>query len=141
MTHPIHPLLVHFPIATWFLATIGDVASLFLGEQVGWVAGVLLIIGTITALFAMLAGLIELAKIDQQNVAMQVANQHMVLAMISWSFYSVSLFLRLDGTTLTQPNIFAIILSVTGLLFLWAAGWKGGQLVYEYGIGIQRPEK
>ena len=105
MTHPIHPLLVHFPIATWFLATIGDIASLFFGEQVGWVAGVLLVIGTITALFAMLAGLIELAKIDQQSVAMQVANQHMVLAMISWSFYTVSLFLRLEGTTLTQPNI------------------------------------
>lgn len=141
MTHPIHPLLVHFPVATWSLATIGDIASLFLGEQVGWVAGVLLVIGTITALFAMLAGLIELAKIDQQSFAMQVANQHMVLAMISWSFYTVSLFLRLEGTTLTQPNIFAIILSITGLLFLWAAGWKGGKLVYEYGIGAQQPDK
>lgn len=138
MSHPIHPLLVHFPIAAWFFATIGDIASLFLGEQVGWFAGVLLVIGTITALFAMVAGLIELAKIDPQSAAMQIANQHMVLALISWSLYTVSLFLRLEGTTLTQPTILAVIFSVIGLLFLWAAGLKGGKLVYEYGIGIQK---
>ncbi len=141
MAHPIHPLLVHFPIAAWFFATIGDIASIFLGEQVGWFAGVLLVIGIITALFAMVAGLIELGKIDTQSVAMQLANQHMVLAMISWSLYTVSLFLRLDGTSLTQPSIVAIILSVVGLVFLWAAGSKGGKLVYEYGVGVQKSEK
>ncbi|GJL76767.1 MAG TPA: DUF2231 domain-containing protein [Nitrosomonas sp.] len=141
MRHPLHPILVHFPVAAWFFATIGDVLSLFLGDQVGWVAGVLLVIGTVTAIFAMVPGLIELAKIDQQSMAMRIANQHMVLAMTSWSFYTVSLFLRLEGSTLTQPSHFAIILSLAGFLFLCAAGWKGGRLVYEFGIGVQRPQK
>lgn len=39
MRHPIHPMLVHFPVATLFLATLGDIASLFMDEQVsriGW---------------------------------------------------------------------------------------------------------
>lgn len=140
MTHPIHPILVHFPIAAWFFATIGDVASLFFGPQVGWVAGVFLVIGTVTAIFAMVAGLVELTKIDQHSAAMRMANQHMILAMMSLSFYILSLFWRLEGSTLTQPDSFAIILSIAGLIFLCAAGWQGGRLVYEHGIGVRKYE-
>lgn len=137
MKHPMHPILVHFPIAAWFISTIGDIAGLFTNEQVSWGAGVLLVIGTITALFAMISGLIEFSKIDPQNPAMKIANQHMMFVMISWSFYAVSLFLRLDGTNLGQPGAIAIIMSLMGLISLCIAGWLGGKLVYEYGIGTQ----
>ncbi|MCW5598810.1 MAG: DUF2231 domain-containing protein, partial [Nitrosomonas sp.] len=58
--------------------------------------------------------------------------------MISWSCYAVSLFLRLDGTQLSQPDVFAIIMSVAGLIFLCIAGWLGGKLVYEHGIGVHQ---
>lgn len=135
MKHPIHPMLVHFPVATWFLATLADIASLLTNEQVGWVAGVLLVTGTITALLAMTTGLLELGKIDPQNPAAKIANQHMILIMISWSCYAVSLFLRLNGTQLEQPGLAAIALSVAGFVFLCSAGWLGGKLVYEYGVG------
>ena len=137
MKHPIHPILVHFPIATWFISTLGDIASLFTNEQIGWVAGVLLVIGTITALFAMITGLVELGKIDQQSPAMKIANQHMILMMISWSFYATSLFLRLDEASLGQPGVIAIIMSVIGFVFLCIAGWLGGKLVYEHGVGLR----
>jgi uncharacterized membrane protein len=136
MKHPIHPMLVHFPIATWFLATFADIASVFTHEQVGWVAGVLLVIGTITALLAMITGLVELGKIDAQSPAMKIANQHMVLILTSWSCYAVSLFLRLNGTQLEQPGPLAIALSVAGLIVLCCAGWMGGKLVYHYGVGV-----
>ena len=141
MKHPIHPMLVHFPIATWFLATIADITSLFTNEQVGWVAGVLLVIGTITALLAMMTGLLELGKIDQQSPALKIANQHMILIMISWSFYAVSLFLRLNGTQLEQPGLMAVSFSIIGLIFLCSAGWMGGKLVYEHGVGIYNLKK
>lgn len=136
MRHPIHPMLVHFPVATWFLSTIGDVIGLFTNEQVSWMAGVLLVIGTITALLAMVAGLLELGKIDQQSPAMKIANQHMMLMMTSWSFYAISLFLRLDGTRLGQPDILAVAMSAAGFIILCIAGWLGGKLVYEYGTGV-----
>ena len=136
MKHPIHPILVHFPIATWFLATIADIASLFTNEQVGWVAGVLLVTGTIMSLPAMIAGLVDLGKINQQSTAIKIANQHMILMMISWSFYAVSLFMRLDGSRLDHPSLIAISLSILGFISLCIAGWMGGKLVYEYGVGI-----
>ena len=100
------------------------------------VAGVLLVIGTMTALLAMVTGLVELGKIDSQSPAANIANQHMILILTSWSFYAVSLFLRLDGTQLEQPGSLAIASSVAGLIFLCSAGWMGGKLVYEYGVGI-----
>ncbi|SER17715.1 Uncharacterized membrane protein [Nitrosomonas sp. Nm51] len=140
MTHPLHPILVHFPIAAWFFATAGDIASLFLGMQAGWAAGVLLVIGVVTAIFAMVAGLLELAKIDQQSDAMKIANQHMMLAMVSWSLYSVSLFLRLDGAALVQPSGAAILFSVLGFISLCATGWYGGRLVFEHGIGVRKKQ-
>lgn len=136
MKHPIHPILVHFPIAAWFISTIGDVAGLFTNEQVSWVAGVLLVIGTATALLAMATGLMELGKIDQQSPAMKIANQHMVLMMASWSFYAVSLFLRLEGTSLGQPGMAAIVMSIAGFITLCVAGWLGGKLVYEHSVGV-----
>ncbi|BBL35752.1 hypothetical protein Nstercoris_02028 [Nitrosomonas stercoris] len=136
MKHPIHPLLVHFPVATWVIATFCDIASFFrTDELMSQVAGVLLVIGVVTALLAMVAGLMELAKIDQQSPAMKVANQHMLLMMVSWSLYAVSLFMRLEGTQLVQPGLVAIILSIAGLFVLCVAGWFGGRLVYEYGVG------
>ena len=112
MKHPIHPMLVHFPIAAWFISTIGDIAGLFTNEQVSWVAGVLLVIGVITALFAMISGLIELGKIDQQSPAIKIANNHMMLMMISWFFYAVSLFLRLNGIKLCLKKSMAINFSI-----------------------------
>ncbi len=135
-------MLVHFPLATWFLATIADIASfIFTNEQTGWVAGVLLVTGTVTALPAMMTGLLELGKIDQQSPAMKVVNQHMMLIMISWSFYAVSLFLRLDGAQIEPPGLAAIAFSILGFLFLCSAGWKGRKLVYEYGVGIRTHPK
>lgn len=138
MKHPIHPMLVHFPIATWVISTLCDIAGLFTpNELVNQVAGVLLVTGTVTALFAMVAGLMELAKIEQQSPALKVANQHMLLMMTGWSLYAVSLFLRLEGTQLGQPGLAAVALSVAGLTVLCVAGWLGGRLVYEYGVGVR----
>ena len=60
-----------------------------------------------------------------------------MLMMASWSFYAVSLFLRLDGTRLGQPGMVAVAMSVAGLVVLCIGGWLGGKLVYEYGVGTR----
>ena len=133
----LHPQSVHFPIAFWSFATLGDIASLKFGEQLLWITGVMLVLGTMTALVTMLTGLIEFGKISEQSPATQIANQHMKLALATWVLYAASLFMRLEGTTLTKPGIIAICLSSLGFLFLTATGWFGGKLVYKFKVGVE----
>jgi uncharacterized membrane protein len=133
--HPLHPALVHFPLACWSLATIADLASLWLGQSAWWLAGVLLAIGTVTALAAMAAGLYEFARIGEDHPGLADARRHMLLAMAAWMLYAASLVLRLQGTTLVAPAWPALATSVAGFLCLGATGWLGGKLVYLHRIG------
>jgi uncharacterized membrane protein len=136
MRHPLHPALVHFPIACWSLATAGDLASLVWGEPAWRLAGVLLVAGIGFSIPAMLAGFFELAKIAEEHPAIRDVNRHMIAVMCALAFYTTSLFMRLQGTHLVEPGLLAIGLSVLGLLFLVAAGWLGGKLVYGHRLGV-----
>ena len=137
MGHPLHPALVHFPSACWSLATVADLASLRWGKPAWMLAGVLLIVGTVTAIAAMATGFIELMKVGADHPATRDLNRHMGLVMTAWSFYAASLLLRLQGTTLVQPDAVDLGLSVAGFAFLCMAGWFGGKLVYGHGLGVR----
>lgn len=136
MSHPLHPALVHFPVACWSLATLADLASLWLGRPAWLLTGVLLVIGTLTALAAMAAGLVELAKIDEAHPALRDAHRHLLLALATWLAYAASLFLRLPGLELVAPGPLALGLSVAGFGLLSVTGWLGGKLVYTHGVGV-----
>lgn len=138
MSHPLHPALVHFPIACWSLATAGDLASLFFAEPAWRFAGLLMAIGVVSAIVAMAAGFFELVKIQADSPAMRDANRHMLLVMAAWSCYAASLFLRLEGVALTRPGALEIGLSVGGFVVLSIAGWLGGKLVYQHGVGMRK---
>lgn len=139
MRHPLHPALVHFPIACWSLATAADLASLAWGEPAWRFAGVLLLAGIGFAIPAMLAGLPELAKVAGDNPAIKDVNRHMIMVMSALSCYVASLFLRLHGTSFVEPGLPAIGLSVLGFLCLGVAGWLGGKLVYGHRLGVSPP--
>ncbi len=136
MRHPLHPALVHFPIACWSLATIADLASLWWGEPAWRLAGVLLIVGTVTAIAAMATGFVEFMKVAKDSPALGDINRHMLLVMSAWTLYAASLLLRLQGMTLAGPDPLDIGLSVAGFLLLCAAGWFGGKLVYGHRLGV-----
>jgi uncharacterized membrane protein len=139
MRHPLHPALVHFPIACWSLATAGDLASLVWGEPSWRLAGVLLVAGIGFSVPAMLAGFFELAKVAGENPAIKDVNRHMIAVMCALAFYTASLFLRLQSTHLIEPGLLAIALSVLGFALLCVAGWLGGKLVYGHRLGVQPP--
>lgn len=139
MRHPLHPALVHFPIACWSLATAADLAGLIWGELAWQYAGVLLLAGIAFSIPAMLAGFFELAKVAGDNPAIKDVNWHMLAVMSALSCYTASLFLRLQGTQLIEPERLAIGLSVLGFLCLGVAGWLGGKLVYGHRLGVSQP--
>jgi uncharacterized membrane protein len=139
MSHPLHPALVHFPVACWSLATAADLASLAWGEPAWRFAGIVLVAGIGLSIPAMLAGFLELAKLGPDSPAIKDVNRHMLMVMCALACYVTSLFLRLHGTTLIAPGLLAIGLSVAGFLCLGVAGWLGGTLVYRHRLGVSPP--
>jgi uncharacterized membrane protein len=140
MKHPLHPALVHFPIACWSLATLADGASLWLGAPAWRFAGTMLAIGTAAALLAMATGLVESLKVAADGPAARTVNAHIVAVLAAWLCYATSLFLRWQEMTLVAPSGAGLALSAAGFLALCVAGWLGAQLVYRHGVGVQRAE-
>lgn len=138
MNHPLHPAIVHFPIACWSLATAADVASLWLGEPAWMAAGGLMLVGLVMAIVAMAAGVVELLKVDDTHPGAKDLNIHAFLASAAWCLYATSFVLRLHGHSLAQPGPAPLALSVCGFVVLGATGWLGGKLVYQHGVGVRK---
>lgn len=135
MRHPLHPALVHFPVACWSLTTAADFASLVWGEPAWRFAAIVLLVGLAMSIPAMLAGFFELVRVAPDSPAIKDVNRHMIAVLCALSCYTVSLFLRLHGTTLIAPGSLALGFSALGFVFLGLAGWLGGKLVYGHRLG------
>lgn len=133
--HPLHPALVHFPIACWTLAVAADVASLWLGESAWRWSGGLLAVGCAIALAAVLAGLMELSRVAE-GAAMRDAYLHMTAMLLAFMLFSGRLLLRLDHLQPLAPNTVSLLLDLGGFAALALGGRLGGRLVYHHGVGV-----
>ncbi|MCF6198576.1 MAG: DUF2231 domain-containing protein [Hyphomicrobiaceae bacterium] len=132
--HPVHTMLVHFPIAFWSLATIFDALALY-GVADAWRASAFLTgLGLFIGLAAMLPGLVDLARLGE--AAHKTGLTHMALMSAAWGFYLASLVFHVDqGAITATPSPIAFALDMIGFLCLAIGGFYGGELVYRYGAG------
>lgn len=134
MRHPLHPAVVHFPVACWSLATASDFASLWFGETAWqWSAG-LLAVGCGMAVPALIAGLIELVRVPE-GPALRDAYLHMAAMLAAFALYTARLVLRQEALQPLPPDGLALVLDAAGFIALAIGGWLGGRLVYGHGVG------
>ena len=138
MKHPLHPFVVHFPITCWSLATLGDLTGIVFTNSHTQTIGLLMLIGCISAIAAMAAGLYEMSNVKDSNTISNIIDHHMHAAVVTWSFYSLSLYLRWGEGFYTEPNVWAIVTSVLGFISLIMTGWYGANLVYTHGVGTNK---
>ena len=138
MKHPLHPALVHVPVACWLLAPLADFGALLRWpEQLALASAGLAGIGCAFGLLAAGAGMFELVKLGPEHPASRTAMRHMGCALLTWCLFAASLVLRArDGAWgVAGPAVLA--LDAAGLLGVLITGWLGGTLVYVYGVGVR----
>lgn len=133
--HPIHPMLVPFPIVGFVGALVADFLFLSNGEP-GWATASnwLLGVGLGFAALAAIAGFTDffgdrLVRGHSDAVKHMAANLTLVLI-------EAANFLLRSGNPEFIPST-GIYLSGIAVLILLYSGWKGGELVYRHGVGVQ----
>jgi uncharacterized membrane protein/nitrite reductase/ring-hydroxylating ferredoxin subunit len=135
-THPIHPMLVAFPIAFLAASPAFDLAGV-LGEwPSAWATGAYLsIAAVVTGLAAGAAGLVDFLYVVPPNSSgKKRATWHMGVNVSALFLASCGWAIR-DWNTL-RPQPLAIALEGLALGLVIYGGWLGGTLVYRNQIGV-----
>ncbi|MBV9835263.1 MAG: DUF2231 domain-containing protein [Alphaproteobacteria bacterium] len=138
--HPIHPMLVGFPIVLFIATLVCDIvfwrnASDPVYQITCWALG----IGLAFAALAAVAGVIEFIG-DKRIARLADAWWHAGTNVIVVVIEAVNLYMRLkDGSTFVTSG--GLALSAVAVLLLVFSGWKGGSLVFRYRVGVRHDDE
>ena len=133
--HPLHPAVVHFPLALLLSASFADCVWLVGLTRDTHIGAVLMAGGLAMGLVAMAAGLIDFGRLRPEVVPHAI--QHMGVVGTAWLTYAIALYLRRGNLfSGAELNTVSITISIASALILAFGGWLGGRLVYTFGAGV-----
>ncbi|HVM36903.1 MAG TPA: DUF2231 domain-containing protein [Sphingomicrobium sp.] len=139
--HPIHPMLIPFPITCLVGAFVTDLIFLSTDNRgfataSHWLIG----FGIGTALLAAVFGLIDYMG-DDRIRRLGVALQHMLANVAAVVISVINFVIRMDDTASDVPSL-GVFLSGAVVLILLYSGWLGGHMVYRHRVAVQEtPDK
>ena len=133
--HPVHPMLVHFPIVLWSCAVAADVVGLFTeGALAAELAVGTLALGCASGLLAMISGVLDFTDLPKDSPARDAAVLHLMAMCSAWLIFLLAL--ALHGYPPKVPvSVGAQSATAAGFLCMAYGAWLGGKLVYEFGVG------
>ena len=133
--HPIHSMLVPFPIALWIFSLASDFIYLFGFGGPVWkdIALYTMVAGVLGALAAAVPGYLDYRGITEP-LTVKIAQRHLILNLSLVLLFSVNALLRFSS----GPHAVApVVVSIVGIAGLAISGWLGGELVYIKGVGVE----
>lgn len=133
--HPIHPMLIPFPIAFFVSTFVCDLAY-WQTSNGAWSAAAtwLLGAGLVMAALAALAGLVDVLgepRIRALNDVWWHAGGNVLVVLIQlYNFYAR----YSEGTSAILPK--GLVLSLVVVCILLFTGWKGWEMVYRHRVGV-----
>src|SRR5918912_3819377 len=128
--HPVHPMLIPFPIALWVFSLLADVIYLWRGNNIwrDYIAFYALLAGIIGAAVAAVFGIIDWLSIKDREVK-KVADWHARLNVIALLIFAASWYLRTtNGSRMVSGSLtIPIVLSIVGVILITISGWLGGE--------------
>jgi len=135
MGHPVHPILVPFPLGLLTTSVIFDVVHIIAGgarwaEISFWIIAV----GVVGGLLAAVFGLIDWLAIPSGTRAKAIGLAHGLSNVVMVALFAFSWLLRSGAPG--DPGVLPIILSFLGVGLASLGGFLGGELVFRMGIGV-----
>lgn len=133
--HPIHQMLIVFPLGLLGMAVVFDVMSMTTGERY-WseIAYPMIAAGVITGLLAAPFGTIDWMGIPSNTRAKRIGAVHGIGNVVVVVLFAATWLLRAEVPG--DPGSLALMLSFAGGGLSLLTGWMGGELVDRLSVGV-----
>lgn len=133
--HPVHQMLVVFPLGLLGTSVVFDLIHLVGGsERVAWGAYALILSGLVAGLVAAPFGTLDWRSVPQGTRARRIGALHGAGNVVVLLLFGASAWLR-RGNPL-DPAAAALVLSFAGVGLSLVTAWLGGELVDRLGVGV-----
>ena len=134
--HPIHPMLIVFPLGLLVTSVVLDIIYLVTGNGIlPTVSFWNIAAGIIGGLLAAVFGLVDWLAVPGGTRAKQVGLWHGAGNVVIVVLFLISWFLRLNSPNYV-PSGLALALSFIAILLGLVTAWLGGELVDRLGVGV-----
>lgn len=137
--HPIHPMIVHFPIALLITSVVFDLlATRWRPGSFREVSFYTLIAGLLGAVAAVITGSLAEEQVEESGVPGWILELHETLGYATlWLFIGLlALRLLMRWGLLREIPVLRIAMGVVSIGVLAVTGYSGGILVYGFGAGV-----
>jgi uncharacterized membrane protein len=133
--HPVHPVLIVYPLGLFSTSLVFDAMARVGGNSV-WAAVAFYLIGAgiIGGLLAAVVGAVDWLGIPRGTRAMRIGLYHGLGNVVVVLIFSLSWLLRRPDPHAVETLPFALSLMAFGLTLV--AAWLGGELVTRLGVGV-----
>ena len=134
--HPIHQMLIPLPAGLFVVASLLDLADVFV--EAPWISTVTfwnIVIGIASALLAAIFGLTDWTKIPSGTRAKRVGAIHGLGNVMAVLLFGVAAWLRW-GSAAYAVGAASLILELASFVMLVVTAWLGGELVDRLGVGV-----
>jgi len=133
--HPIHPMLIAFPLGLFPVAVIFDLIFWYtVNGRWAEISFWLIAAGIIGGLLAAVFGLTDWLKIPAGTRAKAIGLFHGILNVVVVGLFGASWLLRRSHPA--SPGTLEIALGIAAIIIALFAAWLGGELVFRLNIGV-----
>jgi uncharacterized membrane protein len=133
--HPVHPMLIVFPLGLLATAVIFDIIFLVSGNSQWTVVAYYMIgAGIIGGLAAAVFGWLDWIAIPRGTRARRIGLWHGAGNVVVVALFILSWLLRRESPEI--PPTGAIVAGLAGVVIALVTGWLGGELVDRLGVGV-----
>ena len=134
--HPIHPMLIVFPLGLFAIAVLFDVVYLVTGaDEFATVAFWNMAAGIVGGLLAAVFGLLDWLAIPRDTRAKRIGLWHGGGNVVIVGLFVVSWLLRLSDPAYA-PDLVPFLLGLVAVGLALVTAWLGGELVYRLRVGV-----